>query len=266
MKLLINEWRKYLFNVRSVIIIPLILLIILIIYFSTIGFIFSKTTHSLSVADCNKAFFHGISICYYFINFIAIIYASNILSSEISRGTIKFILTRPYQRYKILLAKIGAITILMPVMLIIFVIITLLLQLLTLHHLPELSIIIKYTKICSLYILGITVFFTAFALMLSSLTSSPAFVTGCCIVYYFFAAGLWALINLIYLDLPTDGWLYKLCPLNINSYLFDLMKDAIENSAQNEFYIALLANITYACIFVLIAVLIFRRRDISLAN
>ncbi|WP_239326811.1 ABC transporter permease [Snodgrassella gandavensis] len=266
MKLLINEWRKYLRNVRSAIIIPLILLIVLIIYFSTMGSIFSKTTDSLSASNCNKAFFYGITICYCFINFIAIIYASNILSTEISRGTIKFILTRPYQRYKILLAKIGALTILMPVVLLVFVIISLILHLITLHQLPEFSVIIKYINIYTLCILAVTVFFTAFALMLSSLTSSPAFVTGCSIVYYFFAAALWAIINLIYLDLPTDGWLYKLCPLNVNSYLIYLMKDAIENPIQNEFYIALLANIVYACIFFLIATLVFRRRDISLAN
>ncbi|WP_239373080.1 ABC transporter permease [Snodgrassella gandavensis] len=260
MKLLINEWRKYLFSVRSVIVIPLILLIILIIYFSTMHFLVAATKPSAE--DYSKVFLFGITICYNFVNFITIIYASNILSSEISRGTIKFILTRPYQRYKILLAKIGAITLLMPIFMIIAVIISLLLQLLTIHHMPELGATIKYTGIYILYILAVTVFFTAFALMLSSMTSSPAFVTGCSIVYYFCASKLWATINFLYFHLPTDGWLYKLCPLNV----IDLMNDAIENSAQNEFYIALLANITYACIFVLIAVLIFRRRDISLAN
>jgi ABC-2 type transport system permease protein len=266
MKLLINEWRKYLFNFRSVIIIPLILLLILIIYFSTMHFMMAAIKPSSSAEDYSKVFLFGITICYNFINFIAIIYASNILSSEISRGTIKFILTRPYQRYKILLAKIGAITLLIPIFMIIAIIISLLLQLLTIHHMPELDATIKYTGIYILYILAVTVFITAFALMLSSMTSSPAFVTGCSIVYYFCASNLWATINILYFHLPTDGWLYKLCPLNVNSYLIELMNDAIKNSAQNEFYIALLANIAYACIFVLIAVLIFRRRDISLAN
>jgi ABC-2 type transport system permease protein len=266
MKLLINEWRKYLFNVRSVIIIPLILLIILIIYFSTMHFVIAATKPSPSAEDYSKIFLFGITICYNFVNFITIIYASNILSSEISRGTIKFILTRPYQRYKILLAKIGAITLLMPMFMIIGVIISLLLQLLTIHHMPELGTTIKYTGIYILYILAVTVFFTAFALMLSSMTSSPAFVTGCSLVYYFCASKLWMTINFFYFHLPTNGWLYKLCPLNVNNYLINLMNDAIDNSAQNEFYIALLANITYACIFVLIAVLVFRRRDISLAN
>ncbi|MCO6526804.1 MAG: ABC transporter permease subunit [Snodgrassella sp.] len=229
-------------------------------------FMMAAIKPSPSAEDYSKAFLFGITICYNFINFIAIIYASNILSSEISRGTIKFILTRPYQRYKILLAKIGAITLLMPIFMIIAVIISLLLHLLTIHHMPEFGATIKYTGIFILYILAVTVFITAFALMLSSMTSSPAFVTGCSIVYYFCASKLWATINFLYFHLPTDGWLYKLCPLNVNNYLIDLMNDAIENSAQNEFYIALLANIAYACIFVLIAVLIFRRRDISLAN
>ncbi|PIT58265.1 ABC transporter permease [Snodgrassella alvi] len=266
MKLLINEWRKYLRNVRSAIIIPLILLVVLVIYFSTMHFVLAATAPSHLAESYSMVFLFGITICYNFVNFITIIYASNILSSEISRGTIKFILTRPYQRYKILLAKIGAITLLMPTFMIISVIISLLLQLLTIHHMPELGGVIKYTGIYSLYILVITIFFTAFALMLSSLTSSPAFVTGCCIVYYFCASGLWATINQLYFHLPTDGWLYKLCPLNVNDYLIDLMKEAAKNPVQNEFYITLLANIVYACIFFLIAVLVFRRRDITLAN
>lgn len=266
MKLLINEWRKYLKNTRSAIIIPIILFLILIIYFSTVNFWVTQTSKSISTEDSNNVFLISIIICYKFINFISIIYASNILSSEISKGTIKFILTRPYQRYKILLAKIAAITLLMPVFLIISVIICLLIQILTIHQMPEFSIILKYTGIHSIFILAITIFFTAFALMLSSIFNSSALVTGSCIVYYFFASELWRRINFIYLHLPEDGWIYKLSPLNVNSYLIELMTDAIEKPVQSEFFITLAANIAYALIFFLIATLIFRRRDISLSN
>lgn len=266
MKLLINEWRKYLKNTRSVIIIPLILLLTLIIYFSTMHFVVTHTSHSISKNDSNHVFLFSIAICYSSINFITIIYSSNILSSEISKGTIKFILTRPYQRYKILLAKIAAITILMPVFLIISVIVSLLLHILTIHQMPEISIILKYTGIHSIFILAITIFFTAFALMLSSVFNSSALVTGSCIVYYFFADNLWGIINFFYLHLPEDGWIYKLSPLNVNSYLIELMTDAIEKPVQSEFFITLAANIAYALIFFLIATLIFRRRDISLSN
>lgn len=262
MKLLINEWRKYLKKNRNIIIIPIILLLILIIYFSTI----THTSLSISKDDSDHVFLISITICYKFINFISIIYASNILSSEISKGTVKFILTRPYQRYKILLAKLAAITILMPVFLIISVIISLLLHILTIHQMPEISIILKYTGIHGIYILAITIFFTAFALMLSSVFNSSALITGSCIVYYFFASGLWRIINFFYLHLPEDGWIYKLSPLNVNSYLIKLMADAVEKPVQSEFFITLAANIVYALIFFLIATLIFRRRDISLSN
>ncbi|ORF07792.1 hypothetical protein BGI03_09745 [Snodgrassella alvi] len=262
MKLLINEWRKYLKKNRNIIIIPIILLLILIIYFSTI----THTSHSISKDDSDRVFLFSITICYKFINFISIIYASNILSSEISKGTVKFILTRPYQRYKILLAKLAAITILMPVFLIISVIISLLLHILTIHQMPEISIILKYTGIHGIFILAITIFFTAFALMLSSVFNSSALITGSCIVYYFFASGLWRIINFYYLDLPEDGWIYKLSPLNVNSYLIELISKTVDQSVQSEFFIILAANIVYALIFLLIATLIFRRRDISLSN
>ncbi|AHN28026.1 multi drug ABC transporter permease protein [Snodgrassella alvi wkB2] len=262
MKLLINEWRKYLKKNRNIIIIPIILLLILIIYFSTI----THTSHPISKDDSDRVFLFSITICYKFINFISIIYASNILSSEISKGTVKFILTRPYQRYKILLAKLAAITILMPVFLIISVIISLLLHILTIHQMPEISIILKYTGIHGIFILAITIFFTAFALMLSSVFNSSALITGSCIVYYFFASGLWRIINFYYLDLPEDGWIYKLSPLNVNSYLIELISKTVDQSVQSEFFIILAANIVYALIFFLIATLIFRRRDISLSN
>lgn len=262
MKLLINEWRKYLKKNRNIIIIPIILLLILIIYFSTI----THTSHPISKDDSDRVFLFSITICYNFINFISIIYASNILSSEISKGTVKFILTRPYQRYKILLAKLAAITILMPVFLIISVIISLLLHILTIHQMPEISIILKYTGIHGIFILAITIFFTAFALMLSSVFNSSALITGSCIVYYFFASGLWRIINFYYLDLPEDGWIYKLSPLNVNSYLIELISKTVDQSVQSEFFIILAANIVYALIFFLIATLIFRRRDISLSN
>ncbi len=262
MKLLINEWRKYLKKNRNIIIIPIILLLILIIYFSTI----THTSLSISKDDSDRVFLFSITICYKFINFISIIYASNILSSEISKGTVKFILTRPYQRYKILLAKLAAITILMPVFLIISVIISLLLHILTIHQMPEISIILKYTGIHGIFILAITIFFTAFALMLSSVFNSSALITGSCIVYYFFASGLWRIINFYYLDLPEDGWIYKLSPLNVNSYLIELISKTVDQSVQSEFFIILAANIVYALIFFLIATLIFRRRDISLSN
>lgn len=262
MKLLINEWRKYLKKNRNIIIIPIILLLILIIYFSTI----THTSHPISKDDSDRVFLFSITICYKFINFISIIYASNILSSEISKGTVKFILTRPYKRYKILLAKLAAITILMPVFLIISVIISLLLHILTIHQMPEISIILKYTGIHGIFILAITIFFTAFALMLSSVFNSSALITGSCIVYYFFASGLWRIINFYYLDLPEDGWIYKLSPLNVNSYLIELISKTVDQSVQSEFFIILAANIVYALIFFLIATLIFRRRDISLSN
>ncbi|PCL20969.1 hypothetical protein CPT77_04505 [Snodgrassella alvi] len=262
MKLLINEWRKYLKKNRNIIIIPIILLLILIIYFSTI----THTSLSISKDDSDHVFLISITICYKFINFISIIYASNILSSEISKGTVKFILTRPYQRYKILLAKLAAITILMPVFLIISVIISLLLHILTIHQMPEISIILKYTGIHGIFILAITIFFTAFALMLSSVFNSSALITGSCIVYYFFASGLWRIINFYYLHLPEDGWIYKLSPLNVNSYLIELISKTVDQSVQSEFFIILAANIVYALIFFLIATLIFRRRDISLSN
>lgn len=262
MKLLINEWRKYLKKNRNIIIIPIILLLILIIYFSTI----THTSLSISKDDSDRVFLISITICYKFINFISIIYASNILSSEISKGTVKFILTRPYQRYKILLAKLAAITILMPVFLIISVIISLLLHILTIHQMPEISIILKYTGIHGIFILAITIFFTAFALMLSSVFNSSALITGSCIVYYFFASGLWRIINFYYLHLPEDGWIYKLSPLNVNSYLIELISKTVDQPVQSEFFIILAANIVYALIFFLIATLIFRRRDISLSN
>ena len=239
MKLLINEWRKYLKKNRNIIIIPIILLLILIIYFSTI----THTSHPISKDDSDRVFLYSITICYKFINFISIIYASNILSSEISKGTVKFILTRPYQRYKILLAKLAAITILMPVFLIISVIISLLLHILTIHQMPEISIILKYTGIHGIFILAITIFFTAFALMLSSVFNSSALITGSCIVYYFFASGLWRIINFYYLDLPEDGWIYKLSPLNVNSYLIELISKTVDQSVQSEFFIILAANI-----------------------
>ena len=266
MKLLINEWRKYLKKTRNSIIIPIILLLILIIYFSTMHSVITHTSHSISKDDSDHVFLFSIAICYSFINFISIIYSSNILSSEISKGTIKFILTRPYQRYKILLAKIAAITILMSVFLIVSVIICLLIQILTIHQIPEISIVLKYTGIYSIFILAITIFFTAFALMLSSIFNSSALITGSCIVYYFFASGLWRLINFFYLHLPEDGWIYKLSPLNVNSYLIELISKTVDQPVQSEFFITLAANIVYALIFFLIATLIFRRRDISLSN
>lgn len=259
MKLLINEWRKYIKNTRSVSIITTIFLLILIFHFS-----------SLDSEDSDEVFSFSIIICYIFIKFISIIYASNILSSEISKGTIKFILTRPYQRYKILLAKIAAITLLMPVFLIISVIICLLLQILTTHHIPEFSIIIKYIGIYSLCILAIIIFFTAFALMLSSMFNSSPLVTGFCIVYCFFADRLWEMINYYNIHVPGDEWIYKLNPLYVNSYLIKLISNTVNNTfdqpVQSEFFITLAANIAYVLIFFLIAILIFRRRDISLAS
>ena len=266
MKLLINEWRKYLKNTRSAIIIPIILFLILIIYFCTVNLFVTHTSKSISAENSNDVFLISIMICYKFINFISIIYASNVLSSEISKGTIKFILTRPYQRYKILLAKIAAITTLMPVFLIMSVIISLLLHILTIHQMPEISIILKYTGIHGIFILAITIFFTAFALMLSSVFNSSALVTGSCIVYYFFASSLWSTINFFYFHLPEDGWIYKLNPLNVNSYLIELISKTVDQPVQSEFFITLAANIAYALIFFLIATLIFRRRDISLSN
>jgi len=154
----------------------------------------------------------------------------------------------------------------MPVFLIISVIICLLIQILTIHQMPEFSIILKYTGIHSIFILAITIFFTAFALMLSSIFNSSALVTGSCIVYYFFASELWRTINFFYFHLPEDGWIYKLNPLNVNSYLIELISKTVDQSVQSEFFITLAANIVYALIFFLIATLIFRRRDISLSN
>jgi len=99
--------------------------------------------------------------------------------------------------------------------------------------------------------------------------SSPL-VTGFCIVYGFFADRLWEMINYYNIHVPGDEWIYKLNPLYVNSYLIKLISNTVNNTfdqpVQSEFFITLAANIAYVLIFFLIAILIFRRRDISLAS
>lgn len=266
MKLLLNEWRKYFLKSSNRVAIPIILVSIFVFYYAAIYLTANNAHMPIPAIGSIQLFSPAIYICYYFINIIAIISASNILSSEVANGTIKFVLTRPYQRYKILLAKITAITILMPIFMILGVIIILFLQLLSVGHLPEISEIIKYTKIHILILLVNTVFFTSLALLLSSFSCSSSFITGFCFIYFSFGNYIWQFINDGYFNLPSDGWTYKLSPLNVNSYLTDLLRDTLKNPISSELHITLLANIVYTGIFLLIAILIFRRRDISLAN
>ena len=264
MKLLLNEWCKYLHKSSYTVIMPIILLIILIFYYGGIYFTSDKTDLAISPAESKRLFFFGMTICYYYTNFIAITMASTILSKEISRGTITFVLTRPYQRYKILLAKIGAIILFTPVFLIFGTIIILLLQLITVSHLPEFSAILKTSGLYIVLTLVVTIFYSSIALLFSTLSSSSAFITSFCYSFYFFATPLWQIINSRYLELSPNSWIFKLSPLKANDYLIDLVKNTYYQSVEPDLYIVLLANLGYTCIFFLLAVLIFRRQDISL--
>lgn len=268
MKLILNEWRKYLSKSTYTIVMPLILLFVYIFYYGGIYLAVSKSDTTITPEESDKIFIWGMTICYYYSNYIAILMASNTLSTEISSGTIKFILTRPYQRYKILLAKIGSIILFMPVLQILSAIGVLLLQLLATAHLPEFNAILKTVVLFIALSLVVTIFYSSLALLLSTFTSSTAFITAFCFIYYFFADSLWKIINLRYFDLSPDSLIYKLSPLNANNYLIELIKNTYFQSldVDKDLYITFTANIVYTCILFLIAVMIFRRRDISLAN
>lgn len=196
---------------------------------------------------------------------LGIILSATTLTNELSKGTIKFLLTRPYNRHKILFSKLSSIAILTTGGMIVSIVLNYILQLILFGKLPSFDFILKQGEISVISVFITTVFFSSFSLLITSLINSSSVSTAITILYYAMAPSLWAIANMFTFKFSTDSLAFKLSPLYANNYLLNLFS-ASAADFRSDFVITLVANIVYFCIFYLIADFVFYRKDISLSN
>ncbi|WP_317635808.1 ABC transporter permease subunit [Xylocopilactobacillus apicola] len=260
MKLIINEWRKFFHQKRISIIFPVFQLI------TTVGFLsIVRIFENTSSASEPDSYFLGTSqITFIYLIFFGMVCAATTITKEASSGTIKFLLTRPYNRHKIMLAKFSSIIILMVVYGSISELLNYFLQFIFLGELPPFSFAMSQLVVTIAKILVVSVFFCSFALMISALVDSSAFTTAVTFIYFTMGSPVWSLAAQ-FLKIDRNGWIFKLCPLQSNSYLLGLM-NADKISFDGNLLITIITNLAYAFIFYLIGDFIFSKKDISLAN
>lgn len=258
MNLLINEWRKFIHRIGLAITFPILQLITTIIYFFAISR-FGK------ISDSKIVFSGSSEITIFFVLTLGMLYAATTLTSEFSSGTIKFILTRPYDRHKILLAKIGSATIITTALAIISEVINYLIGFISFGRAPEISVILKQSCNTVLIVFLGILFYGTFAIMVTVLVNSSSLSTALTFIYYTSAAPLWYAVSTAFLKLSTDSWMYKLSPFNVNNNLVDIIKKS-KIDLNGDLIVLLAANIVYICLFYLIADIVFNKKDISLSK
>lgn len=265
MNLLVNEWRKFYRRRGLSLTIPIILLVV------TIGlFLITRLFYNpLSSINYGEWFQISLRCNLAILMILAVIYAATTLTQELTSGTIKFSLTRPYNRHKILMAKYGALVILMTVMMLFSAVISLLTEFIFLGHIPSLTFCLKQTGVITLFFLISVMYFGAFSLLLSALINSSAISTALTILFYGMGHAVWSLVALSFLRVSEDNWfLYKLFPLEINNHLNQLFGQIIGNAKfdPSELFITIVTTLVYTLIFYLIADFWFNRKDISLTS
>ncbi|BDR55630.1 ABC transporter permease [Xylocopilactobacillus apis] len=254
MKLLINEWRKFFRRKGISIPFPTLQLITTLAFFAIIRF--SSKSHDW---DINSFFETSMQISISFLILLGILFASTTITREMSSGTIKFLLTRPYDRHKILMAKFASIAILMSAFTLVSIILNYIFVLIFFGQAPGMDVVFNKGGIAILTVLFETVFFSSFALMISTVINSSSMATAISIVYYYVIPGIWTVIAML-LKIKIDSWGFRLSPFYSYKYLTDLTK------FNSDFAITLAANLVYICIFYLIADTFFNKKDISLSN
>lgn len=264
MKLMVNEWRKFLKRRVLLLTIPILTLLTIVGCCLIVRLYIPK-----EIVKSNDLFIGLLKINLYLLMTMAIVYASSILTQELTSGTIKLLLTRPYNRHKVLLAKFGALTILMTATMFAFSIISYIVELIIYGSVPNITFCLKQSGINIFAFLISVMYFGAFALLVSTLINSPSMSTAFTLIFFMGGHTIWTVIT-SFLKISEDNLLlYKIFPLQINDNLLQLLDMSIENSngfVPSELFIALITTLVYTLIFYLIADFIFNRKDISLAS
>ncbi|MGM9882391.1 MAG: ABC transporter permease subunit [Bacilli bacterium] len=206
-----------------------------------------------------------------FVIILIIIIAGTIVSNEFSKGTIKGLLVRPYSRTKILLAKFVSSLIIL-VISIIFVLVCNLLISGIFFSFDSLSIpvviynfntglieeynVFTYVLIRTLAYLPMFIIILTISFMLSTVTTNSQISIALPFVFYMFSS----VINAMAMSFNLK-WMKYFITLNwnLNDYLFGNLPSFPYGSFTN----AIVINIIYFIVLLLIAILVFRKKNIK---
>lgn len=262
MNLISNEWRKYFHRFGISILIPALQLITIIGYYVIIRLAIDKRFY-----DEEAIYQLSTTFVTQFVIFLGLIYASVTLTQELTSGTIKFLLTRPYSRNKLLSAKLAANTILMTVFALCSNVLNFIVQFIIFGTAPDVKSSLIAIGFSVLKVFITTTFLGSLAILISVITNNSAISTALTIIYYISAPAIWAFINVNFLKLSPKNTINNLNPLSINQYFGVLLNNYEQSHNLGEyFWISLIGNLLYAAIFYFIADVIFSRKDISLSD